>query len=93
MTAHDSTDPHGGMPHDPAPPEPRRIIPERSLLWRGAVLAGVATGAGWMAKAALGKSALLLPFAVALGVVGLLSAWAGVIYLTGGEKLDDHPFV
>ncbi|MGI8926535.1 MAG: hypothetical protein ACR2HN_07795 [Tepidiformaceae bacterium] len=31
-------------PHKPAPNEPRRIIPERQMLWRGLALAALTLG-------------------------------------------------
>lgn len=81
------------LPHPPAPPDPRRIIPERPMLVRGVGLAALAGGLLWAGAGAGGKSWLLAPFALLLGVAGLLSAWAAAIHLTGGEKFDDHPFV
>ncbi|GMV84567.1 MAG: hypothetical protein AMXMBFR80_04250 [Dehalococcoidia bacterium] len=81
------------IPHEPAPPGPRRLIPEPAMLPRGiglAVLAGGLFWAGWRAAA---KSWALAPAAVALGIAGALSAWAAAIHLTGGERFDDHPFV
>lgn len=84
---------HGGIPHEPAPPEPRRIIPEGPLLIRGLAFAGFAVGAGWLALNAVRSSWLLAPVSLALGIAGGLSAWAAAIHLTGGERFDDHPFV
>lgn len=81
------------LPHPPAPPEPRRIVPERPMLVRGVGLAALAGGLLWAGTSAGGKSWVLAPVGLALGVAGLLSAWAAAIHLTGGEKFDDHPFV
>lgn len=81
------------MPHEPAEPEPRRLIPEGPLLLRGLALAAVALAAGWLGVASVQKSWLFAPMGAALGGVSLLSAWAAAIHLTGGEKFDDHPFV
>jgi hypothetical protein len=81
------------MPHEPAPPEPRRLIPESQLLVRGLGLAGVAIGATWFVRTALRKSWLLAPAGACFAVVGVLASWAAAICLTGGEKFDDHPFV
>lgn len=85
---------HGGEPpHAPAPPEPRRIVPERPMLVRGLGLAALAGGLLWAGLNTAGKSWLLAPAALALAGSGFLSAWAAVIHLTGGERFDDHPFV
>lgn len=81
------------MPHEPAPPEKRRLVAEPPLLARGVALGALAVGAGWLGIAALQKSALLAPLAAALGIVGALAGWAAAIHVTGGEKFDDHPFV
>ena len=81
-------------PHKPAPPEPRRIVPEWPLLSRGLALAAVGLGAfaGWATLARRGWLPALVT-APALAAVGVLAAWAAVIHLTGGEKFDDHPWV
>ncbi len=64
------------------------------MLVRGVALLGLATALGWLAVAAFQKGGLwLAPLTAMLGGAGLLSAWAAVIHLTGGEKFDDHPFV
>ena len=81
------------MPHEPAPPEPRRIVPEGPLLVRGVALAGLAVGAGWLGLATAQRWLWLAPVGMVGGVVAVLSAWASVIHLTGGEKFDDHPWV
>jgi len=82
------------MPHDPAPPEPRHLIPERAMLVRGLGLAGFAAATSWAAISAARKGGwLLAPASLALAGIGLLSAWAAAIHLTGGEKFDDHPWV
>ncbi len=81
-------------PHKPAPPEPKRLLPEWPLLSRGLALAAAA-GAAWAAAGWLVRRAPLagsLP-AVGLAGVGALFAWAAAIHLTGGEKFDDHPWV
>jgi hypothetical protein len=81
------------LTHDPAPPEPRRIIPERPLLSRGVALGALAVGAGWLGVSALQKSAFLAPVTLVAACVSALAAWASIIHLTGGEKFDDHPFI
>lgn len=93
---HDGGHEHGGHdspPHEPAPPEARRLVPERAILVRGLAFTGLAVAAGWMAVAAVQRTWMLAPAALALGAMSALSAWAAAIHLTGGEKFDDHPFI
>ena len=80
-------------PHKPAPPEPKRILPEGPLLVRGLGLAALAVVLGVTGMRTLRASWLLSPLAAALGAGGLLAAWAATIELTGGEKFDDHKWV
>jgi len=80
-------------PHKPAPPEPRRLLPETPLLIRGLGLAALAAALGVKADLAHRASWLLTPLAAVLGAGGFLAAWAAAIELTGGEKFDDHPYV
>lgn len=82
-----------GVPHEPAPPEPRRLIPEPAMLPRGIGLAVLAGGLFWVGWHAAAKSWVLAPAGLLLGAGGVLSAWAAAIHLTGGERFDDHPFV
>lgn len=85
---------HGELPHEPAPPEPRRIIPERPMLVRGLGLALLAAGGLWGAMLlARNGPWLVKPLALLPGVIGVLAGWAAAIHLTGGEKFDDHPWV
>ena len=81
-------------PHKPAPPEPKRLIPEWPMLWRGLALAAasvVCLVGGGAAIRRLGVAGLAaFP---ALGAVGALFAWAAAIHLTGGERFDDHKWV
>ena len=87
---------HGGegeLPHPPAPPEPRRFVPERPMLVRGLGLAALAATLLWTGLNTAGKSWLLAPAGLLLAAGGLLSAWAAAVHLTGGERFDDHPFV
>lgn len=79
--------------HGPAEPEARQLVPEWALLWRGLVFAAVAAGGIWAAVGAVKVSWVLAPVGGVLGAVGVLSAWAAAIHLTGGEKFDDHPFL
>lgn len=84
----------GDAPHPPAPAEPRKIIPEWPLLWRGLAFLGLSVGTVALAVASLQKGGWLAsPVSGLLGLVSGLSAWAAAIHLTGGEKFDDHPFV
>lgn len=83
----------GELPHPPAPPAPRRIVPERPMLVRGLGMAALAGGLLWAGWNTAGKTWLLAPAGLLLGAGGLLSAWAAAIHLTGGERFDDHPFV
>jgi hypothetical protein len=80
--------------HEPAPPTPRQLVPDRAGFVRGLALAALAGGTLLGAGAALQRLGWLAsPLAAALGGAGLLSAWAAAIHLTGGEKFDDHPWV
>jgi len=80
--------------HAPSEPEPRRIIPERAMLWRGLALLGLALGAFAGARSAAPKSPWLgATVAPVLGLAGMLAAWAAAIHLSGGEKFDDNPWV
>lgn len=86
-------DSHGELPHGPAEPEPRKLLPEPEALVRGVALAGVAVVAGWVALSSIRASWLLAPVAAIFGGASVLAGWAAAIHLTGGEKFDDHPFV
>jgi len=81
------------LPHEPAPPEPRRLMPEPEMLIRGIALAGGGFALGYAALAGLQKSWMFAPLAAVLGGSGVLALWAALIHLSGGEKFDDHPFV
>lgn len=84
---------HGGEAFLP-PPQPRRVIPEFPMLWRGLAFAGLAAGAVAGAVLAARQSVALAVPAVPLGgVIALFAAWAAAIHLTGGENFDDNPFV
>ena len=90
---HDGAVP-GEAPHPPAPPERRRLIPERQMLVRGlglAALSAALAGGGVRLVRALGI--VSLPAVVALGLASVLAGWAALIHLTGGERFDDHPWV
>lgn len=82
---------------EPFAPKPRRPwleFPGWPLASRGLglfVLAGIFGSLCWLGLLAFGW--WFLPGAVLCGLGAILSAWAGLIHLTGGEEFDDHPFV
>ena len=81
-------------PHKPAPPEPKRLLPERELLVRGLALGGLSLALGVAGVRLVWRAgALTLPIALLLEAGSVLAAWASVIHLTGGERFDDHPWV
>ena len=86
--------PGHGLPHEPSPPEPRRLIPERPMLVRGVALLAIAVAALASLFGATQKTrwfgVLLAP---PLVLTAVLAAWAAAIHLTGGERFDDHPWV
>lgn len=80
--------------HEPAPPEQRRIVPPAAIVARGIGLGALATGLVVFATAVSRKAGWLgLPVTILAGSGALLSAWAALIHLTGGEKFDDHRWV
>ena len=82
------------LPHEQAPPEPRRLIPERPMLVRGLALLAVAAAAVFALGGAVQKVGwLAVPLAPVLALTAALAAWAAAINLTGGERFDDHPWV
>lgn len=81
-------------PHEPAPLEARRLIPERPLLVRGLALLAIAVAALAGIVGSFQKAGwLAIPLAPLLALVAVLGAWAAAIHLTGGERFDDHPWV
>ena len=81
-------------PHKPAPPEPRRLLPEWPLLSRGLALgAAAATLLAGSALAVRRGPLTAVAIAPAMTVVAALFAWAAAIHLSGGEKFDDHRWV
>lgn len=86
-----------GLPHEPAAPEQRRLIPERPLLVRGVALLAMALAALFGLFGLFGATQkagwLAIVFAPPLLLTALLAAWAAAIHLTGGERYDDHPWV
>lgn len=92
---HDEGGGHHGMPHEPAPPEPRRRIPEGPMLVRGLGLMALAVVALLLALGSVRRAGVIaaVSIAPALAITSALAAWAAAIHLTGGEKFDDHPWV
>lgn len=86
---------HHEMPHEPAPPEPRHILPDRQMLIRGLALLALAIGALVAAVSSVQKAGWLAAMTLAplLTLAGALAGWAAAIHLTNGEKFDDHPWV
>ena len=83
-----------GPPHEPAPPEPRRLVPERPMLVRGLALLAIAFAAVFGLLGAAHKAAWLgVLLAPPLVLTAALATWAAAIHLTGGERFDDHPWV
>lgn len=81
-------------PHKPAPPEPKRLLPEWPLLSRGLALGATAAAALAVAGFAARRGPLTgLAFTPVFTVVAGLFAWAAAIHLSGGEKFDDHRWV
>ena len=81
-------------PHEPAPPEARRLVPEGPLLLRGLALVAVAVASLAALVAIFQKAALLgALLAPVLGLTALIAAWSAAIHLTGGQRFDDHPWV
>ncbi len=78
----------------PRPRRPRLEIPSRPLAVRGLALLGLCLGFGYATYAGSKAFGLaFLPGAALLALGSVLSFWASLIHLTGGEEFDDHPFV
>lgn len=86
-------DPHAAFPHEPAPPEPRHLLPPVPLLIRGLALGAVSLAAMAGLRISVRHSLLLASLSVPFAAIAVLAAWAAAIHLTGGEKRDDHPWV
>jgi hypothetical protein len=92
-------DPHAAMnlhafEHEPAPPDPRRLLPAPAMAARGAGLGAVAIGLVFAATTVTRKFGWFgSPVALLSAVGALLSAWGALIHLTGGEKFDDHRWI
>ncbi|MEO6397760.1 MAG: hypothetical protein ABIP13_04780 [Tepidiformaceae bacterium] len=83
-----------GLPHESAPAEPRRLLPELPLLLRGLALLAIAVGALAGLVGAVHRAGwLALPLAPVFGLIAALAGWSAAIHLTGGERFDDHPWV
>jgi len=92
-------DPHVAMglhpfEHEPAPPEERKLIRNPAVVLRGAGLGALTAGFVGIAAVAMRKFGwFAAPAAVVAGAGALLSGWAALIHLTGGEKFDDHRWI
>lgn len=84
---------HAEPPHPPAPPEPARLLPPPAPLARGLGLVALVVATLTAAGALLRISAWLAPLSLFLGAAAALAAWGAAVQLTGGEKVDDHPWV
>ena len=83
-----------GLPHEPAPAEPRRLLPERPLLVRGLALLAITVAALAGLVGAVNRAGWLpVPLAPVFAIVAALAGWSAAIHLTGGERFDDHPWV
>lgn len=71
---------------------PSLALPEAGPLFRGGALTSVATLLFVLALRVAGKGWLLWPVALVMLVVAAFTGWAAAIQLTGGERLDDHPW-
>ena len=80
-------------PAKPGVAEPTALIPEWAMLWRGLGLVGLTIACIWAAASSFRTSWLLAPVGLVLGAGSVLSAWAALIHLTGGERFDDHRWV
>ena len=80
--------------HEPAPPEPRQLIPDPGGFVRGLALLALGIGGFAGGVASVQKAGwLATPLAAVLGACGVLATWAAAIHITGGERFDDHPWV
>ncbi|HEX6031253.1 MAG TPA: hypothetical protein VFY90_07460 [Tepidiformaceae bacterium] len=79
--------------HPPAEPEPARIVPAAPLLVRGIGLLVLTAATIVSARALMRVSSVLVPVAIGLLAGAFLAAWGAAVALTGGEKVDDHPWV
>ena len=80
--------------HEPAPSEERKLIRNPAVVARGIGLGALTAGLAGLAVVSARKFGwFATPAAVVAGGSALLSGWAALIHLTGGEKFDDHPFV
>lgn len=92
-------DPHAALglhpfEHEPAPPEGRKLVRNPAVVLRGAGLAALTAVFVSFAAAAMRKFGwIATPAAVLAGGGAVLSAWAALIHLTGGEKFDDHRWI
>lgn len=80
--------------HEPAPPEERKLVRNPGVVVRGAGLGVLTAGLVSVAAIAVRKFGwIATPAALIAGASAVLSAWAALIHLTGGEKFDDHRWI
>jgi hypothetical protein len=92
MTTDESNIP--AWPHKPAPPEPKRLLPEWPMLWRGLALGAAAFSLlGLERRLFRSKHHSARLATPAAAIAAMLFAWAAAIHLTGGERFDDHKWV
>lgn len=84
---------HDDALHPPAEPEPTRVLPRGPEMARGVGLAALMVVAVLGARTLVRASAWLAPLSLALAAAAMLAAWGAAVQFTGGEKVDDHPFV
>jgi hypothetical protein len=68
-------------------------VPPAPLLVRGIGLVALTAVMVVCARALIRTSSLLGPAAIGLLAGAFLAAWGAAVALTGGEKVDDHPWV
>lgn len=80
--------------HEAAPPEERKLVRSPAVVARGVGLGALAAGFAGLAAIAMRKFGWFgAPAGVAGAAGALLSGWAALIHLTGGEKFDDHRWI
>lgn len=95
---HRDCDGQGGCGHDHSadavPPKQRFERPDNGTLARAIAFLGLSVGSFFGAVYSMTHyGTLASPIAALLGTAGILSMWAAMIHVTGGERFDDHPWV
>ena len=79
---------------DAEPARQRFERPNNGSLVRAGALFGVAAVSFFGAVYSITHyGTLASPIAAVLSTAGILSMWASMIHVTGGERFDDHPWV